>query len=231
LLKTRLIAAAAVSFSLAGLPSTAAAQSDPAAATAPEAPAAVAAPAVAPVEPAPPPAVTGTMTAPVYDLPDPATLTRPELAFAMTPEIEADFDKYFYFHRDETSFADAFNDIRECDALASGSNIYMGADAGSIAAASAQYGAMAGAVGGVIGSAIADAIFGSAARRQQRRLNLRNCMAFKGYQRYGLEGDLWKKFNFEEGHGRKKEGERNEALELQALVASGPKPTAKELGL
>jgi hypothetical protein len=179
---------------------------------------------------APPPAVTGTIAAPVYDLPDPATLTRPKLDFTATPEIEADFDKYFYFHRDGTSFVDAFNDVRECDALASGSNIYMGGDSAAMSGAMAQYG-MAGAMGGVIGSAIADAIFGSAARRQQRRVNLRNCMGFKGYQRYGLAGDLWKEFNFEEGNGRKKEGERNEALELQALVASGPKPATKELGL
>jgi len=56
-------------------------------------------------------------------------------------------------------------------------------------------------------------------------------MGFKEYQRYGLTGELWKDFNFEEGHGRKKEGERDNALELQALVASGPKPTTKELGL
>jgi len=199
-----------------------AAQEQPAA----PAPVAAATPAIAP-----PPAVSGSITPPVYDLPDPASLTRPEMAFTTTLEIEDDFEKFFYFHRDETDFAEAFNDIRECDALASGSNIYLSADAGSIAAASAQYGALAGALGGAIGGAIADAIFGSAARRQQRRLNLRNCMGFKGYQRYGLAEDLWKKFNFEEGHGRKKEDERNEALELQALVASGPKPTAKELGL
>lgn len=186
--------------------------------------------AAAPTAVAPPPAVTGTIAAPVYDLPDPATLTRPKLDFTATPEIEADFDKYFYFHRDGTSFVDAFNDVRECDALASGSNIYMGGDSAAMSGAMAQYG-MAGAMGGVIGSAIADAIFGSAARRQQRRVNLRNCMGFKGYQRYGLAGDLWKEFNFEEGNGRKKEGERNEALELQALVASGPKPATKELGL
>ena len=95
----------------------------------------------------------------------------------------------------------------------------------------AQYGALAGGIGGALGSAIADAIFGSAARRQQRRINLRNCMGFKGYQRYGLSEDLWKEFNFEEGLGRKKENERDDALELQALVASGPKPTTKELGL
>jgi hypothetical protein len=191
-----------------------------------------AAPAVgAAAQEAPPPAVTGLLAPAVYELPDPATLTRPELDFAATPEIEKDFEKYFYFHRDDTSFEAAFSDIRECDALSSGSNIYMGADSAAMGAAMAQYGALAGGVGGVIGSAIADAIFGSAARRAQRRLNMRNCMGFKGYQRYGLAGDLWKKFNFEEGNGRKKEDVRDEALELQALVASGPKPATKELGL
>lgn len=167
----------------------------------------------------------------IYDLPDPASLKMPELAFKPTPEMEADFDKYFFFHREGTGFAEAFSDIKECDALASGSNIYMGADSSAMSAAMAQYGLAAGAIGGAIGGAIADAIFGSAARRQQRRINLRNCMGFKGYGRYGLSGDLWKEFNFEEGHGRKKEGVREEALELQALVASGPKPQAKELGL
>jgi hypothetical protein len=177
-----------------------------------------------------PPAVTGTIAPRAFELPDPATLTRPVMEFAATPEIEADFEKFFYFHRDETQFAEAYADIRECDALASGANIYMGGDSFMTNYMATQYG-LGGAVGGVIGSAIADAIFGSAARRQQRRINLRNCMGFKGYQRYGMAEKLWKEFNFEEGHGRKKEGERDDALELQALVASGPKPAAKELGL
>lgn len=166
-----------------------------------------------------------------YELPDPATLTRPKLEFTPTPQDEADFDKYFYFHREGTTFAEAYADIRECDALASGSSIYLGGNSAAIAGATAQYGVLAAGIGSAVGSLLADAIFGSAARRQQRRINLRNCMGFKDYQRYGLTGELWKDFNFEEGHGRKKEGERDDALELQALVASGPKPTTKELGL
>lgn len=166
-----------------------------------------------------------------YELPDPATLERPKLDFAPTPQDEADFDKFFYFHREGTSFPEAYADVRECDALASGSSIYLGGNSGALAGATAQYGVLAAGIGSAVGSLLADAIFGSAARRQQRRVNLRNCMGFKGYQRYGLSGDLWKKFNFEEGLGRKKEGERDDALEIQALVASGPKPTAKELGL
>lgn len=166
-----------------------------------------------------------------FEIPNPTTVKMPVLEFAPTPVIETDFDKYFYFHRAETSFVEAYGDIRECDALSSGANIYMGDNSAAMGAAMAQYGVLAGGVGGAIGSAIADAIFGSAARRQQRRINLRNCMGFKGYQRFGLSGDLWKEFNFEEGHGRKREGVRDEALEQQALVASGPTPNAKELGL
>jgi hypothetical protein len=165
-----------------------------------------------------------------YELPDPATLAMPKLDFTPTPADEADFDKYFYFHRDDTGFAEAYTDIRECDALASGSSIYLDGSA-AMAGAMANYGVLAAGIGSAVGGLIADAIFGSAARRQQRRINLRNCMGFKGYQRYGLTGELWKDFNFEEGHGRKKEGERDDALEIQALVASGPKPKIKELGL
>lgn len=163
-------------------------------------------------------------------IPSPDGLTMPKLDFTATPQDEADFDKYFYFHRAGTSFAEAYADIRECDALASGSSIYLGGNAAS-AGAMAQYGVLPAALGSAIGSLMADAIFGSAARRQQRRANMRNCMAFKEYKRFGLSHDLWAEFNFEEGMGRKKEGVRNEALALQALIASGPAPATKELGL
>lgn len=165
------------------------------------------------------------------EIPSPAGLVMPQLDFTSTPAVEADFDKYFYFHRDGTSFEEAYADIRECDALASGSSIYLGGNSGATAAAAATYGVLPAAIGGAIGGAIADAIFGSAARREQRRVSIRNCMGFKQYKRYGLSRDLWTQFNFEEGLGRKREPVRLHALALQALVASGPKPRTKELGL
>lgn len=184
----------------------------------------------APVQAAPP------VTAPrpanaAEEIPNPSKLTMPRLEFAPSAADEDDFNKYFYFHRDDTSFEEAYADIRECDALASGSSIYMGADAGSQAAAMTQYGLLPGAVGGAIASVAMDAIFGSAARREQRRVNIRNCMGFKQYHRYGLSRDLWTGFNFEEGLGRKREPVRLQALAIQALVASGPKPHTKDLGL
>ncbi|WP_298192337.1 hypothetical protein [Novosphingobium sp.] len=154
----------------------------------------------------------------------------PKLEFVSTPETEKDFDKYFYFHRANTTFTEAYIDIHECDALASGSSIYYDSSTAT-AAALANSSVLAAGVGGAIAGAMMDAIFGSSARREQRRINLRNCMHFKDYKRYGLSRDLWAEFNFEEGMGRKKEDRRNEALALQALVASGTAPTTKELGL
>jgi len=152
----------------------------------------------------------------------------PALAFTPDPTIAADFDKYFFFHRDGTDFSTAYADVIECDSLASGINFYMGADNWAVQNAVMQYGA-AGAVGSVIGSLMVDAIFGSAERRRIKRINMRNCMFYKGYDRYGLEKELWQKFNFEEGLTRENAKDREAALKKQARVASGPKPQYKVL--
>jgi len=89
---------------------------------------------------------------------------------------------------------------------------------------------MTGAVGGMIGNAIADAIVGSAERRRARRINMRQCMSFKGYERHGLSKALWQKFNFEEGLTGVSEEERQRLLKQQALVAATARPDTKELG-
>ena len=153
-----------------------------------------------------------------------AAVPMPALVFVEAPADIQTYDKYFFFHRDNTSFDEAYADIRECDALASGiryyggrNDLYMG-----------QYG-MAGALGAAIGSALADAVFGSAQRRKIHRINVRNCMSYKEYQRYGMSEGLWKTFNFEEGNGRKKDEEREADLLQQAKVAAGPKPQYKVL--
>ena len=53
-----------------------------------------------------------------------------------------------------------------------------------------------------------------------RRVNMRQCMGFKGYERIGLSKELWESFNFEEGTGAEEEESRLRALKLQALVAA-----------
>jgi hypothetical protein len=158
-----------------------------------------------------------------------AAVEMPALAFSETPEIAANYEKYFYFHRLDASFDVAYADVTECDALTSGLAYYGGGNDAAVAGAMAQYGLLAGAVGGAIGGLMADAIFGSAERRKQRRMNLRNCMYYKGYDRYGLEKDLWQEFNFEEGLSRENAADRAAALLKQARVASGPAPQQKAL--
>ncbi len=153
-----------------------------------------------------------------------AKIAMPDTKFAETPADIETYEKYFFFHRDNTSFDEAYADIKECDALASGIRYY----AGSSSAYSGQYG-IGGAIGGALGNVLADAIFGSAKRRQIRRINVRNCMGYKEYQRYGLEKERWQTFNFEEGNGREKDETREPALLKQAKVASGPKPQYKVL--
>ena len=153
-----------------------------------------------------------------------AAVPMPALAFVETPADIQTYDKYFFFHRDNTSFDEAYADVKECDALASGIRYYGGQN--NLYAG--QYG-MAGVLGAAIGSAIADAIFGSAERRKIHRANVRNCMSYKEYQRYGMSQSLWKVFNFEEGNGRKKDEVREADLLQQAKVAAGPKPQYKVL--
>jgi len=145
-----------------------------------------------------------------------------EIAAVNVPDVEfdtrrarpADFEKYFYFHRQNTTFSQAFADISECDDLSNGR---------------ANYNSSVDPFLGPIGSLLADAIYGSSERRAIRRINMRNCMGFKGYDRFGLTKKLWRKFNFEEGGGREDEDVREAALLQQARVASGSKPKAKAL--
>lgn len=158
-----------------------------------------------------------------------AAVVMPNLSFVENDKVSADYDKYFYFHRPETNFDRAFADVTECDALSSGLSYYRGSDSSAVASAMSQYGVLAGGLGGAIGGLMADAIFGSAERRKQRRMNIRNCMFYKGYDRYGLEKDLWQEFNFEEGLSREEADKRKAALMMQARVASGPRPDQEVL--
>ena len=156
-----------------------------------------------------------------------AKLEMPKLQFAATPADEKDFDKYFVFHRADTDFATAYADVAECDGYARGLR-------SGIAYQSTYYpyaGTVGGAVGNVVGNLLVAAIFGSAEKRRLRRVNMRSCMHFKGYGRYGLPKGVWKAFQFEEGFSAEEETKRRGMLAQQALVASTWSPQGKELGL
>ena len=149
-----------------------------------------------------------------------SSLTMPDLADTPTAEDMGNYDKYFYFRRADTDYATAYADIVECDGYARGlssglSPIYSGQ----------------GVLGDMLANAMADMIYGSANRRKMRRANLRTCMSFKGYDRYGVSKARWEAFNFEEGNKTIDEDVRTGFLKQQALVASSAKPQGRALGL
>lgn len=131
----------------------------------------------------------------------------PTLDFTPTPAIERDYDKYFYFHRADTDYPTALADFRECDAYARGISIHT----------------QGGASGPLVGLAT-DAIFGAAQRRDISRRNLRVCMNFKEYRRYGLTRSLWGQIHDSELPGETGEARRERRLRIQARLASGPQP-------
>jgi hypothetical protein len=153
-------------------------------------------------------------------------LEMPDLAFTPTAEDPSNYDKYYFFHRKDTDFATAYADVSECDGYARGIvSTYRYQDAPYPYA-----GTMAGVAGGLIANAMMAAIFVPAEKRRMRRVNMRQCMSFKGYDRYGLSKDKWEPFNFEEGVGKEKDAVRIKALKLQALVASAATPKGEVLG-
>jgi hypothetical protein len=152
-------------------------------------------------------------------------LEMPKLEFSEAPEDAKNFDKYYYFRRDETDFPAAYADITECDGYARGLvSSYKYQDAPYPYA-----GTVAGAAGGAIANVMMAAIFVPGEKRRMRRVNMRQCMGFKGYERLGLSKELWEAFNFEEGTGAEEEESRLKALKLQALVASKAAASEKVL--
>ncbi len=143
------------------------------------------------------------------------------MAFVETPAIVKDYDKYFYFHRQNTSFADALTDLRECDARARG--IWQGKSARGETLGRTAY--------GLVGDLANTLIFVPAQDRLFRRANLRRCLYFKGYARYGLPKALWEAFNLQHIEAATPERDIQMSLVRQALVASGVRPVSRALGL
>ncbi len=120
----------------------------------------------------------------------------PSLTFTPDAAAAQDFDKYFYFHRTETSFAQALADIMECDDFARATDFGM---------------------------------FSGSRQLMTRKANLRVCMGYKGYRRYGLPRAIWQSFNSDAVKPEPTEAERTRMVIQQARAASGPLPAQPEL--
>lgn len=153
--------------------------------------------------------------------PDPANLSMPQISFTETPETVKDYDKYFYFHREDTGFSEALADLRECDERAR--RIWRGKPTRRIVVDYPRY--------GLAVDFLMEEVLGPAQDRLFRRANLRRCMFYKGYARYGLPKEQWEGFNLEGNVKASEERSHQMSLARQALVASGPRPAQQALGL
>ncbi|NML04514.1 hypothetical protein [Sphingomonas sp. G-3-2-10] len=165
---------------------------------------------------------------------DVAKIKVPALTFVETDKIAADYDKYFFFHRDETDFTTAYADVLECDGYSRGPFQGSNNAPGYVDTPYQYQGTMAGALGGALGNllvaSISTASRTNGERRRLRRANMRTCMGFKGYQRYGLPKGIWGKFHFEGSAADALPlARQRDYLQRQAKVASGPRPAGKEL--
>jgi len=161
----------------------------------------------------------------------PSNVVMPELAFEETRRTISNYHKYFYFHREQTEFSEAYSDIQECDlrarALWQSDAVYglpkeRAVDPSDTFLASVSSPLVAGFVASL--AAPADA-------RRERRFGLRRCMFFKGYTRHGLSREVFDSFNYEATDNELTETERQSMLAQQAIVASGAQPETESLGL
>lgn len=141
------------------------------------------------------------------------------LAFRPAPGDETKYQRHFYFHRQGVALDAARADIVECRGYAAG--VVLWARLPDRVPAPGKEIAPQATGSGIISPLVAGAvldIFGGAEERKIVGANLRKCMGFKGYRRYGLSEPLWEWLNA-----------GDDAVDRQARIASGPAPAAKWL--
>ncbi|HEX8062983.1 MAG TPA: hypothetical protein VF535_07180 [Allosphingosinicella sp.] len=144
-----------------------------------------------------------------------------ESAFlAYRPAAEETFARHFFFHRPGVPLDEASADLVECRTYADDAMLWpreprsLPPDPKTLPP-NVSGGPMGPLVGGLAFSLVA-----GGERAKIASANLRKCMGFKGYDRYGLPDPLWKQLN---------SGTPDQVLLRLARLASGPAPSGRKL--
>ena len=150
--------------------------------------------------------------------PDPATLTLPDLTPPTDPKVIEDGAKHYYFRKDGISYEEAYADFSECYR-------YLPVP-GTVALLPmfAPWSESPGTVTiqptnnyGLVGMAVA-ALFMGPIERKARQAPVRRCMETRGYVRYPLAENVWKKLI---------DDYSERSIALQAKAASLPAPASQ----
>ena len=139
---------------------------------------------------------------------------------AFRPAEDESFGRHFFFHRPGVSLEEARADLEECRTYASSAMLWPRSPGSlppdpDILPPQVTGGSLGPLVGG-----LAFALVEGGERAKIAAANMRKCMGFKGYGRYGLSDPLWKQLNA---------GSPEEVLERQARLASGGAPSGRRL--
>ncbi len=156
----------------------------------------------------------------VVALPDPGTIKVPDVSPALDPKVRKDGYKFYYFHNPAVSFAEAYQDLRECRAhlAVGGGTLIPGfvpwdeSHRRTVAQGTPMF-------PGLVTSALA-AIILPKMERGTRSNKMRRCMGTRGYVRYAIPEVTWNALN---------EGDEEKLVSMQAKLASGPKPADTEV--
>lgn len=121
--------------------------------------------------------------------PDPSMIVLPNLVFQPTQRDVSHYDEYFYFYKENVSYSRALADLEDCNSYSRVLSpmhrepefVPLGGEANPpTTQISAGFALMYGPIGLGIAAIAMDDI-----QAAMERANLRRCMGFKGYQRYG----------------------------------------------
>ncbi|MEA3045028.1 MAG: hypothetical protein QOH47_2866 [Sphingomonadales bacterium] len=148
--------------------------------------------------------------------PDPASLTLPDMTPIRDAGIIRDGWRHFYFHKAGVSYAEAYEDFRDCYRFlpVPGANGLLPMfvpwterpGAGHDPTRVNNYGLVGSIIGGLVQGTI---------DRRDRQSRMRRCMEPKGYVRYPLAEEPWRQLI---------DSYSSRSIALQALVASRPAP-------
>lgn len=152
--------------------------------------------------------------------PDPGTVRVPVLRAATDPNGAHDYDKFFVFWRPETSYESAFSDLDQCriygleTKLVASTPKYvpLGADEIKEPNSYIPYGYF---MSGLLSDYLIDRALKDEYLQTEKR-----CMAYKGYDRFGVSRETWKEIMA---------GKDEDALARRALIAAGPQPATESV--
>jgi hypothetical protein len=152
-------------------------------------------------------------------LPDPTTIATPDVTPSKDPAVRKEGYKFYYFYNSGVSFAQAYQDLKECRAyFATGGAAQVPgfipwdeAHRRKTMEGNYYYQPL---IPAIVTAGMA-AIIVPKMERGLRSNKMRRCMGTRGYDRYAIPEKAWNTLN---------DGDEEQLVRMQAKLASGPKP-------